>query len=358
MPTSGISAAGAGTSTAATAAARLGQTRTEPSGNAHAASGQRGQGGSGASSAKASAPAAASAGADDDLLIHGTNAQAADKAAEIAHLPALSPLLDALATLILPQPMGGHVILQALPTTKRAGSKPFLIEGKNLSNQQWEPVHADQRYGQLQAGVQLANRLGALNDIEFSEFAQKVQALADGLGARLELPDMAEEVARAREIDAFAAAQDIQLSFMLRPRRAAWSTGYIDQQATQHGFVPASLPGRMQLPQPAPHVGGMLLLSFDPQAAQAEDLDRTAVYEINISLDVPQVPPQLAPFARMCHLLQALAQDMDALLCDASGDLVDPALLTQIGQDLENYYVTLSSRDFAAGSMLARRLFS
>ncbi len=271
--------------------------------------------------------------------------------------PALSPLLDAIATIVLPQPMAGHVILQTLPLTKRAGSKPFQVEGKAMQSQQWEEVHADQQYGYLQAGVQLANRLGPLNDIEFSEFAHKVQDLADSLGARVELPDMLEEVARARELDAFAAQQDIQLSFTLRPRRTAWSTGYIDQQVATHGFVPVAAPGRMYLPGSV-QGESILSLAFDPEAAQAEDLDRTAIYEISMSLDVPQVAPELAPFGLMCQILHALAQDMDAVLCDASGNVVAPELLAQIGQDLENYYTTLSSRNLAAGSMLARRLFS
>ncbi len=50
---------------------------------------------------------------------------------------------------------------QAQPTTRRAGSKLFQVEGRELLSGQWEIVRAGQRYDQLQAGVQLANRLGA-----------------------------------------------------------------------------------------------------------------------------------------------------------------------------------------------------
>jgi len=55
-----------------------------------------------------------------------------------------------------------------MPTTRRAGSKPFAIEGLNEAIQQWEPPRASQRYVAFQAGVQLANRTGHLNEIEFS----------------------------------------------------------------------------------------------------------------------------------------------------------------------------------------------
>ena len=45
--------------------------------------------------------------------------------------------------------------------------------------------------------MQLANRTGALNEIEFSEFVAKVQRFADALGATPDVPDMLQEVARA-----------------------------------------------------------------------------------------------------------------------------------------------------------------
>src|SRR5256885_12251071 len=68
------------------------------------------------------------------------------------------------------QAVPGELALQAQPATRRAGNKPFAIEGMNQSTHQWEPLQPGQRYLGFQAGVQLANRTGALNEIEFSEF--------------------------------------------------------------------------------------------------------------------------------------------------------------------------------------------
>lgn len=271
---------------------------------------------------------------------------------------ALDALIDALALLQLEQPTAGDIILQVQPTTRRAGSKPFQVEGRNSSSGQWEPVRAGQRYVQLQAGVQLANRMGPLNEIEFSEFAMKVQTFADALGAALELPDMLSEVARARELDQFAGQHDAQLSFMLRPTRAAWSPGYIAQQASALGFVATNMPGRLHLPSPQPGQAPLLILSFDAQAAQAEDLDRTAVYELFLSLDVPQVAREHLPFARLCQTLQTLGHGMDGALCDPDGNPLPPQMLEQIGQQLDSVYDTLAAHEVAAGSMLACRLFS
>jgi len=129
-----------------------------------------------------------------------------------------------------------------MPATRRAGSKPFAIEGVNAATGQWETPHAGQRYCAFQAGVQMANRTGALNEIEFSEFVVKAQAFADAINAAPDFPDMLQEVARARELDQFASDHDAQLMFMLRARQAAWSPGYVQQNAARLGFVPGAMP--------------------------------------------------------------------------------------------------------------------
>ncbi len=66
----------------------------------------------------------------------------------------------------------------------------------------------------------MANRSGALNEIEYSEFIQKIQTFADAIGAEVDFPDMLEVVARARELDAFAGEHDAQLAVQAAcPRR-------------------------------------------------------------------------------------------------------------------------------------------
>ena len=89
----------------------------------------------------------------------------------------------------------------------------------------------------------MANRSGAVNEIEYSEFVQKIQPFADALGATVDFPDMLDVVARARELDAFASQHDAQLGAVLRANSVAWSVGYLQQCASRHGFVPGAVPG-------------------------------------------------------------------------------------------------------------------
>jgi hypothetical protein len=245
-----------------------------------------------------------------------------------------------------------------MPSTRRAGTKPFAIEGYNLATQTWEVPMPGRRYGSFQAGVQLANRSGALNEIEYSEFVVKAQAFADAINATPEFPEMLEEVARARELDQFASAHDAQLGFTIRARNASWSPGYVQQNAARLGFVAGVIPGRMVLPASQEGLAPLLVLGFDSQAALAEDPAQSAIRDIALHLDVAQVDRGERPFERMREVATSLAQTMDGVVTDDNGQLLTAQAMDVIGSELEALYDTLEQRDLAAGSMLARRLFA
>ena len=272
--------------------------------------------------------------------------------------PGLDALIDVIAPVAVDDDVSGEAALSAMPATRRAGSKPFGVEGLNVVTSQWEVPSAGQRYSAFQCGVQLANRLGALNQIEYSEFVMKTQAFADALGGEPEFPEMIDEVARARELDQFASAHDAQLSFTLRALGTAWSPGYVAQNAARLGFVAGSIPGRMVLPSTERGGAPLLGLAFDSQAAMAEDPEQTALREVTLSLDVPQVPRDEQPFVRMCESATALAASMGGVVMDDNGNMIAPAAMDVIGSELQQLYDTLDERDLSAGSVLARRLFS
>ena len=102
----------------------------------------------------------------------------------------------------------------------------------------------------------------------------------------------------------------------------------------------------------------MLVLSFDAQAALAEDPQKAAVRECQLSLDVPQT-------AAAAGALPGLAQ-RGAQAGRRSGGhrgrrlrrADHRARLRPIGKELEQLYAQLETLDLAAGSAAARRLFS
>jgi hypothetical protein len=272
--------------------------------------------------------------------------------------PALDSLIDVLASIELEQTVTGEALLLHMPSTRRVGSKPFGIEGQEDGSGVWEAPVPGHRYRALQAGVQLANRAGPLNDIEYSEFVVKVQALADAVSGTAEVPDMRDAVARGRELDAFASEHDAQLSVTLRARQTAWSAGYVQQNAARLGFVAGVLPGRMVLPASQGGQPPVLSLHYDAQAALAADPSQTAIRELTLSLDVPQVLRSERPYVALRETANRLAEVMDGQITDDNGQPLSSDAMDVIGSELENIYDKLEERELSAGSALARRLFS
>lgn len=271
----------------------------------------------------------------------------------------LDSLIDVIATLHVEAPVSGEAALAHLPPTRRAGSKSFAIEGLNTNSGDWEPPQPGERYGEFQAGLQMANRSGPLSEIEFSEWVQKVQAFADGIGANADFPDMLEAVAQGRELDQFASQHDAQMSFLLRARGAAWTAGFIQQVASKQGLVAGSLPGRLVLPGASDGEPPMLWLQFDPQAVLAGDEGANLpLRELALNFDVAQTPESLEPFAALQDLARRLSRELDADLVDEAGRGIGPHAFAAIHDQLSTLYRSLASRELAAGSVAARRLFS
>lgn len=275
-----------------------------------------------------------------------------------AYVPRIDALIDGIASLGFEGRLSGQTLLQHLPPTRRAGGKPFLIEARDVATGEWDTPQPDAWYDEVQAGVQLANRLGPINEIEYSEFVQKVQAFADAIGAMPDFPDMLDVVSRGRELDAFAGGHDAQLAMRLRARKAAWPIGWVAQHAARHGFVPGVTAGRLVLPSSEEGAPPMLALQFDAQAAMADNARDAQVSEITLMFDVPQTPASDEPYNAWCAAGQALAIALDAQVSDDQDQPLHAAAFPQIGTDLDQLYAELAERDLAAGSLAARRLFS
>ena len=169
---------------------------------------------------------------------------------------------------------------------------------------------------------------------------------------------MLDVAARARELDQFASSHDAQLALRLVPAGAAWAVGFIVQNAARHGFVPGALPGRLVVPGEEDGAPPVLTLSFDPQAALADQPSQAVVSELTLSLDVPQTPAAAEPYGAWQEAARSLAQDLDANLIDDAGRPLNLHAFAAIGADLGRLYAQLELRDLPAGSPAARRLFS
>jgi hypothetical protein len=132
----------------------------------------------------------------------------------------------------------------------------------------------------------------------------------------------------------------------------------VQQNAARLGFVAGVIPGRMVLPASVEGLPPVLVLGFDSQAALSEDPAQSAIRDITLHLDVAQVDRAEQAFERMCSVASGLAEVMEGIVTDDNGQPLPAQTMASIGAELQGLYDTLEQRDLAAGSPLARRLFS
>lgn len=249
--------------------------------------------------------------------------------------------------------IGGDAILAALPGTRRVGTKVLSVEAQTAAAA-WETPRAGQTYRAVQAGVPLANRSGPLNEIEYSEFMTKVEHLAENLNGSAEFPEMTNEVARARELDAFASAHDARLQFYVCARtEAGWPGDTALQQALALGWQQTATASQLVLP-----CEGGALLHLQLVAADGHDAIGADPRALAVGFDAPRVAEQAQPFARLREMSASLAQALDGVVTDEQGRVLNDAALDTIAGELQTLYTALDRYGFPAGSAQAQRLFS
>ncbi|WP_176047342.1 cell division protein ZipA C-terminal FtsZ-binding domain-containing protein [Burkholderia sp. BCC1644] len=263
--------------------------------------------------------------------------------------------IDCIVPIRLTGPLPGDKILPAAQRLRRAGSKPVHIEGKPEGGQ-WELLQNGVRYEELRAAAQLANRSGALNELEFSEFVTGVQQFADAIDGAPEFPDMMETVAMARELDAFAAQCDAQLSINVMSDGAPWSANYVQAVASQDGLL-LSRDGTRFVKLDAKQ-NPVFMLQFGDTNFLRDDLTYKGGNMITLVLDVPVAEEDILPFRLMCDYAKSLSERIGARVVDDSRRPLPESTLVAIDQQLMKLYAKLEEAGIPAGSPVTRRLFS
>ena len=102
----------------------------------------------------------------------------------------------------------------------------------------------------------------------------------------------------------------------------------------------------------------MLTLTFDAQAALADDPTAPRCATSTLAFDVPQTAPAVEPFKAWQAAAQALAVGLDAAIVDDDGQPLSGPASRPSAPSSARSTTALEARDLAAGSPAARRLFS
>ena len=257
-------------------------------------------------------------------------------------------LIDCLISLTLESPLRAEKILPKLQTLRHVGNKPVHFIGQR-EDSSWEPIAHGTQYYALFAGVQLANRSGALNEIEYSELITRLRQMADEMDADLDVPDMAHVMTRARSLHQFVAEYDAQLSVNVQSKGAPWAINTLLAALERQGFD-LRPDGRLVMPDGD---GGVLFSLSTNVTLAAETTTR-----LTLLLDVPRVVPLRDGFGAMTACARMLASRLDGVVVDDGNQpLAEPAL-AEIAEQVAAFYKHMEDANIPAGSTRALRLFS
>lgn len=257
-------------------------------------------------------------------------------------------LIDCTIPLVLTTQLRGEKILPALQSLRHVGSKPVNFAGQHIDGG-WEAITHGGIYKSLMAGVQLANRSNALNELEYSEFVMRLRQIADDFDADPDVPDMAEVMVTARSLHHFVTEYDAKLSVNVQSNGAPWSVTTLLAALERQGFD-VRPEGRLVMPDG----DGGVLFSLSTNVTLAEETTN----RLTLLLDVPVVAPERDGFGAMIACARSLSSRLDGTVVDDSSQPLSDASLNEIGGQIEVFYADMEAADIPAGSNRALRLFN
>jgi hypothetical protein len=305
------------------------------------------EGGAASPATTAASGAAASGGAVSGAATPARAAGAAPVAPVqmAAARPLLSPVCDCIVTLPLDPPVRGERLISLTQGIRRAGGKPILVDAVPVgaSEEDAVPLSPGASYWALRIGVLLANRSGPLNAMEYSDFVSSVQSVADQLSALADTPDMADAIARARDLDTTCAQLDAQIGLNVD---------------LPEPFGPAQL-AELAAALRLAERGGHRYAWLGPNGEVIFTLSLTdSPQRLCFLLDVPRTAESLEGWASMLDCAQKVAGHFGGRMVDDGGRPIQLESLGTIARQLAQRYQSLDAMGLPAGSPLALRVFN
>ncbi|WP_051378932.1 cell division protein ZipA C-terminal FtsZ-binding domain-containing protein [Derxia gummosa] len=265
--------------------------------------------------------------------------------------------VEAIVSLSFDAPIDGSRLAASFDGL-RAGTKSVRVGATHAESHALELPRAGQPYSGVHCGVLLANRGGPLTAVEFSEFATAINNIGHALEAHIELPDMADVLAHARDLDQQCAAVDAQIGVNLVSTGGPWPALDILRVATEAGF--SVRPDGRLLYIEGVHDELFSMHALDGQGrlvSLAGAPPEAASGVLTCVLDVPRAPEVAKPFATMIDVARAVGARLGAELVDDNRRPVTDAALAGIEVQLAPLYQRLRDSGIEPGSPRARRLF-
>ena len=258
----------------------------------------------------------------------------------------IDPRIDCVISLHFSEPILGSEIIRVMKEQENDG-KPIFCEGLLDQQNRWEFLNPENAYSDLQMAIQLASRRGPLGVLEISDFYTRAQNISEALDAQIDMPSVSAMIDSAKELDAIAAASDIQLGINIIFDQNAPSWQQLKTTLEPRGFE-ALISGR-----------AFVYVNQTIKVFSTSEIDpHRPVTQITLLLEVPKVAVELNAFDLMLSEASYLAETLQGRLVDDNGALLTEASVGPIRKQLQVIYTDLEGSGIVAGSITAQRLFS
>lgn len=242
-----------------------------------------------------------------------------------------------------------------LASLRRIG-KPVRAFGERADGG-WEALSGHPRnvYGQVEFGLQLADRGGALSQDQLDAFCRALYEFAAEEGGAVTCPEREAALGLARELDLFCMDVDVLIGLnVVSADHRPFTSEAMHSLAKEAGLGLES-DGTFLARDDFGHA--LFTLANQEDAPFPRDGRGLTTHGVTLLFDVPRVADGLAVFDRMTRLGFDLAWRLEGRLMDDNGRVVSEDSLNRDRARLAQFFARMEARGIPAGGERALRLF-
>lgn len=294
------------------------------------------------------------ASAAEVVTMHETSASVdvpADKAAD--------EMAECIVQFSLHAPVPATNVWKAQQVWSSVITKPIRWMGRNAGEMLWRSVDENSagRYSEWLVALQLADRTGAVSDIELRQFFTGMDGLGQLLGIDIALPERVEVLLRAQSLDSFCAGVDVQFSIHVVETSGGSFPGTKLRGVCEAAGLALGADGYFH----SVDDNGMELFrltNIGPERLTPESIRTLAVQGVTLSIDVPRVADGTAAFNRMITTAQQLARGLGGVLVDVQRAPLADTMIAMIRAKIIEIQQQMRAADIQPGTPRALKLFS
>ncbi len=234
--------------------------------------------------------------------------------------------------------------------------KPVRAFGRRADGA-WEALssHPRRAYDQVEFGLQLADRSGALSQDQINSFTRALYEFAAEEGGAVICPDKQEALEHARDLDLFCMDVDVLIGLNVVSADSRPFTSEAMHGLAMEARLSLEADGSFHARDSFGHV--LFTLSNQGEEAFPRDGRGLTTHGVTLLFDVPRVADGLVVFDRMTKLGFDLAARLEGRLVDDNGRMVSEESLNRDRSRLMAFYQRMEQRGIPAGGERALRLF-